>query len=124
MDFFRANLIKIGFLVLSTFIGSSVEASKTSVVYSTQNGSKKIKKSDCSGLNGDEQQFAYGLTPENRQMFCKQFTPVQRAAAMQITSQPDPTGALISPDQAVERVAAANNLTPSTSNPGNCPTKK
>jgi hypothetical protein len=45
---------------------------------------------------------------------------MQRAAAMQLTSQPDPTGALISPDQAVVKVAEANNLTPGMQSTAGC----
>lgn len=78
---------------------------------------------DCSSLTADEQQFAYGLTPDNRAIFCGKFTDVQRAAAMQLTSQPDPTGALLSPDQAVAKVAAANNLTPPKKSASGCPVK-
>ena len=78
----------------------------------------------CSSLTADEQQFAFGLTPKNRQMFCGQFTPVQRAAAMQLTSQPDPTGALLSPDDAVLQVAESMNISPNSSGVGVCPAKK
>ena len=77
---------------------------------------------DCSSLAADEQQFAYGLMPENRAMFCGKFTDIQRAAAMQLTSQPDPTGAVITPDQAVSKVAMANNLMPMKKS-GGCPVK-
>ena len=88
----------------------------------TTNSNQNTQKED-SLLNADEQQFAYGLTPENRILFCSKFTPVQRAAAMQITSQPDPTGALTSPDQAVVIVARANELLPPSENPTVCPGK-
>jgi hypothetical protein len=77
----------------------------------------------CSQLNPDEHQFAFGLSKENRKLFCEKFTPVQRAAAMQLTSQPDPTGALLSPDDAVVRVAMANQLIPNPSSPSACPQK-
>ena len=77
----------------------------------------------CSSVTADEQQFAFGLTPEHRKVFCEQFTPVQRAAAMQLTSQPDPTGALLSPDDAVEKVAQAVNISPNSSAKGVCPVK-
>ena len=77
---------------------------------------------DCSSLTADQQQFALGLTPENRAMFCGKFTDVQRVAAMQLTSQPDPTGAVITPDQAVTKVAIANNLMP-MKKAGGCPVK-
>lgn len=77
----------------------------------------------CSSLTPDEQQFAYGLTADNRAMFCGKFTPVQRASAMQLTSQPDPTGALLSPDQAVAKVAAANSVAPQKKSGGGCPVK-
>lgn len=78
---------------------------------------------DCSSLTADEQQFAYGLTSDNRAMFCSKFNPVQRAAAMQLTSQPDPTGALLSPDQAVAKVAVANNIKPPKKSSSGCPVK-
>lgn len=77
----------------------------------------------CSPLNPDEQQFAYGLTDDNRALFCTKFTSTQRAAAMQMTSQPSPTGALISPDEAVLIVAKANQIVPGKESPTLCPTK-
>jgi hypothetical protein len=77
----------------------------------------------CSTLNPDEQQFAYGLTDDNRALFCTKFTSTQRAAAMQMTSQPSPTGALISPDEAVLIVAKANQIVPGKESPTLCPTK-
>ena len=80
----------------------------------SQDSASALIKVDCSGLNGNEQQFALGLTLEHKALFCQKFTPVQRAAAMQMTSQPDPIGMLISPDQAVQKVADANQLTPQT----------
>jgi hypothetical protein len=74
----------------------------------------------CEGLTADEHQFAYGLTEENRKLFCSRFTSTQRAAAMQMTSQPDPTGALISPNQAVVIVAHANQVLPFTNSAAGC----
>ena len=74
----------------------------------------------CEGLTADEHQFAYGLTEENRKLFCSRFTSTQRAAAMQITSQPDPTGALIGPNQAVVIVAHANQLLPFANSAAGC----
>ncbi len=78
----------------------------------------------CAKLNPDEHQFAFGLSKENKKLFCEKFTPVQRAAAMQLTSQPDPTGALLSPDDAVVRVAMANQLIPNSSSQSACPKKQ
>lgn len=80
-------------------------------------------QSPCSTLTADEQQFAFGLTPQNRQVFCSKFTPVQRAAAMQLTSQPDPTGALLSPDDAVQKVVDSMNISPNSQGTGVCPSK-
>lgn len=79
-------------------------------------------KVSCSHLSGDEQQFAFGLTDQNKKIFCGQFTNVQRAAAMQLTSQPSPTGALLSPDDAVAKVAEVNS-SGSTKPAGGCPVK-
>ncbi len=79
-------------------------------------------KVSCSNLSADEQQFAFGLTDQNKKIFCGQFTSVQRAAAMQLTSQPSPTGALLSPDDAVAKVAEVN-ASGGAKPAGGCPVK-
>ena len=117
--FFKKNIGKIS-IVVSAFLFLLVSSKFLLATDADSPGFQDGLRVDCTGLNGDEQQFAYGLTSENRMLFCKKFTPMQRAAAMQLTSQPDPTGALISPDQSVVKVAEANNLTPSTKNPAGC----
>lgn len=78
---------------------------------------------DCSGMSADVQQFALQLTPENQMMFCGQFTDGQRASAMQMISTPDATGAMMTPDAAVQKVAGANGATPKDKVPTGCPVK-
>jgi hypothetical protein len=117
--FLKSKIGKISIFLISglcLLLTSKILMATNDYSFSVQQG----KQVDCSGLNGGEHQFAFGLTSENRVLFCKKFTPMQRAAAMQLTSQPDPTGALISPDQAVVKVAEANNLTPATQNTAGC----
>ena len=70
----------------------------------------------CSGLSATEQHFAKQLNPQNRALFCAQFTPAQRQAAMLQAAEPDATGNLISADQAVEDVASASP-TPAPTSP-------
>jgi len=79
---------------------------------------------DCSTMGADMQQFASQLNPANKKMFCGQFNDSQRAAAMQMATQQDSTGAsMMSADQAVQKVAATNNMTPSQKTPTGCPVK-
>jgi hypothetical protein len=78
---------------------------------------------DCSNLSADEQQFAAQLSAPNKAIFCGQLTPAQRMAAMQMVRTPDATGAMLTPDQAVQRVAPAPAPAPSSQpqNAGGCP---
>ena len=96
----------------------------SSLIYAETAGAPTVPqaKVSCSHLSADEQQFAFGLTDQNKKIFCGQFTNVQRAAAMQLTSQPSPTGALLSPDDAVTKVAEVNS-SGGTKPAGGCPVK-
>jgi len=76
---------------------------------------------DCSGMGADVQQFASKLSEMNKKMFCGQFNAAQRSAAMQYASQQDANGAMMTPDQAVQKVATDNNMMPSTKTPTGCP---
>ena len=78
---------------------------------------------DCSNMSMDMQQFAGQLNTMNKKMFCGQFTAAQRATARQYASQQDENGNMMSADQAVQRVAAENNMKPSQKSPTGCPVK-
>jgi hypothetical protein len=78
---------------------------------------------DCSTMSADMQQFAAQLSAQNKMMFCGQFTGPQRAAAMQMAGQPDETGAMMTGDQAVQKVASSNKMTPNPKTPTGCPVK-
>lgn len=83
---------------------------------------KPVQKefADCSMLPNEMQEFASKLTTESKKMmFCSNFNDGQRLQAMQIAGR-------MSPDQAVDKVAAENNLIPPVTQkktPGGCPVK-
>lgn len=81
---------------------------------------------DCTALSADMQAFAAQLSDANRAVFCNQFNDVQRNAAVELATQPDSMGNLMSADLAVRKVAQENDITiPSQSmgSPtGGCPT--
>ncbi len=77
---------------------------------------------DCSNMGADVQQFASQLNTMNKKMFCGQFNSAQRSTAMQYASKQDPNGdMMMSPDRAVQKVAAENNMMPSSKSPTGCP---
>jgi hypothetical protein len=78
---------------------------------------------DCSNMGADMQQFAAQLNTMNKKMFCGQFSSAQRATAMQYASQEDSQGNMMSADRAVQKVAAENNMMPSSKSPTGCPVK-
>lgn len=78
---------------------------------------------DCSNMGADMQQFASQLNAMNKKMFCGQFNAAQRSTAMQYATQQDAEGAMMTPDRAVQKVAADNNMMPSTKSPTGCPVK-
>ena len=79
---------------------------------------------DCSNMSMDMQQFAAQLSMANKRMFCGQFSDAQRSAAMQYVGKPDASGNMMNANQAVQKVAADNNMTPSTQkSPTGCPVK-
>jgi hypothetical protein len=81
------------------------------------------KGADCSTLSPAMQQFAQQLTPGNQAVFCGKFTDAQRAQAMQVANQVDPSGKpLMSADQAVQKVAFDTGVAP-LKTPGGCPVK-
>lgn len=81
------------------------------------------KTMDCSMMSPEVQQFASQMTPENKTMFCGQFTDGQRASAMQMASTQDATGMTMSPDEAVQKVSGASGANPQTKTPTGCPVK-
>lgn len=79
---------------------------------------------DCSNMSMDMQQFAAQLNAMNKRMFCGQFNASQRSTAMQYASQQDSNGNnMMNANQAVQKVAAENNMTPSQKSPTGCPVK-
>ena len=78
---------------------------------------------DCSTMGPDMQQFAAQLSGPNKMMFCGQFTDPQRAQAMQMMGQPDESGNVMTADQAVQKVAGGNKMTPNQKTPTGCPVK-
>ena len=89
----------------------------------TQPSTTPQTKVDCTTMPPDMQQFAAQLTVANQKMFCGQFNDAQRATCMQMASQQDVSGKLLyTPDQAVQKTAAANNLIQQKT-PTGCPVK-
>ncbi|HSW86431.1 MAG TPA: hypothetical protein VLG49_02905 [Rhabdochlamydiaceae bacterium] len=86
-------------------------------VYAQQPMSYPSGTSDCASFSSTEQQFASQLTPTNRAMFCNKFNQDQRNAAMQMAGQMDVMGNVMNQDQAVQKVAQDNNMTPSATTP-------
>jgi len=78
---------------------------------------------DCSNMGADMQQFAAQLNAMNKKMFCGQFNAAQRSTAMQYATQMDANGNMMSADKAVQKVAAENNMMPSSKSPTGCPVK-
>jgi hypothetical protein len=79
---------------------------------------------DCSNMSMDMQQFAAQLNTMNKKMFCGQFNASQRSTAMQYAAQQDSNGNnMMSADQAVQKVAADNNMKPAQKTPTGCPVK-
>lgn len=79
---------------------------------------------DCSDMSADVQKFASQLNMMNKKMFCGQFNAAQRSTAMQYAAQPDANGAMMmTADQAVQKVAAENNMKPAPKSPTGCPIK-
>ncbi len=77
----------------------------------------------CSSLVPEMQQFAQQLTPANQAIFCTQFSDAQRASAMQMSTSPDSTGAMTSPNEAVQKVVGASGSNPQGQVPTGCPVK-
>jgi hypothetical protein len=76
---------------------------------------------DCSSFSVMEQDFASGLSTDNKDMFCTRFNQSQRNSAMRMTQQPDMNGNLLSPDEAVEKVAKDNRIMPMRKKSRGCP---
>jgi glucan phosphoethanolaminetransferase (alkaline phosphatase superfamily) len=73
---------------------------------------------DCSTMPQQMQEFAAQMTPANKAIFCGKFTDSQRASAMQMAATPDAAGAVMSPDEAVQKVSGAKGKVPT-----GCPVK-
>src|SRR5258708_11501539 len=109
--------MKIILAVLTCLCSISVGAEEAEKEIAAQ------KPMDCSNMGADMQQFAAKLNTLNKKMFCGQFTDAQRSTAMQYSTQQDDSGAMMSADQAVHKVAAENNMKPSQKTPTGCPVK-
>lgn len=78
---------------------------------------------DCSGLTPDMQQFSAQLSPANQKLFCGQFNDTQRVSSMEMANQQNVNGSMMmTPDQAVQKTAAANNMIQQKT-PTGCPVK-
>jgi hypothetical protein len=79
------------------------------------------QNADCGSFSFMEQDFSEELSDANKEMFCGRFNQDQRNSAMQMTRQPDNNGNLMSPDQAVEKVAKDNRMMPMQKKSKGCP---
>jgi hypothetical protein len=83
---------------------------------------------DCNKLSADEQNFAYQIMdPNNKSMFCTQFTAQQRQQAMQMMGKTDASGNMMTADMAVKQVMQTNGMVPAaggqSKSTGGCPVK-
>jgi hypothetical protein len=78
----------------------------------------------CGNLSAMEQTFVSGMSAANQEMFCSRFTQSMRDSAMKMSGMPDSQGNMMSPDQAVEKVARDNNVAPAPAgSKGGCAVK-
>lgn len=68
-----------------------------------------MSQNPCSALTTDEQAFATKLNSSNSSLFCSKMTPMQRQKAMQMANSKGPSGAKITPDDAVQKVMSSSN---------------
>lgn len=88
-----------------------------------QNGSMQQAPMDCSNMSADMQAFAGKLNANNKMMFCGKMNDMQRSASMQMSHQMDSSGKpMMTPDQAVQKVAKDNNMI-GPKGPSGCPVK-
>lgn len=77
---------------------------------------------DCTALSAEMQEFASQLSADNRKVFCTLFNDAQRSAAIELSSQPDSMGNLVTADQAVSKVGQQAGIAPpSGRTTGGCP---
>lgn len=66
---------------------------------------------DCAGMTDDMKAFAMALNSSNKTMFCSKFNDAMRTSAVMMSVQKDENGNMVmTPDQAVEKVATDNNM--------------
>ena len=76
------------------------------------------EQKDCKELSIETKQFAAKLTPDNQSLFCTRFNDLQRSMAMELADTTRMTGkAALTPDAAVQKIAADNNIKPAPKNP-------
>lgn len=79
---------------------------------------------ECANFSPEVKAFSAQLNASNKTMFCTKFNDQQRSDAMRMTGQMDSAGmVMMTPDQAVDKVARDNNLTAPGKTPGGCPVK-
>ncbi len=86
----------------------------------TAQNEQMMMGNNCDSLPADQKSFALQLNASNRTTFCNQFTPSQRASAMQMSGTMN-NGVRMTPDMAVEQTA--RGMTPGK-NPGGCPVSR
>lgn len=70
----------------------------------------------CRNMSSDMQKFANQLNMNNKMLFCSKFTDTQRRQAMRMATQPSADGKpKMTADKSVEKVAADNKMTTSSS---------
>lgn len=95
------------------------------MVAQAEENSEIAAQSSCMSLSSDQQAFANGLNSTNQMLFCSQFNASQRSAAMSMAGKQNGNGNMMSPDQAVAKVARDNNISPAQQyrSGGGCPVK-
>jgi hypothetical protein len=125
------NKKTLSLVALGLFATLCAQASNEGIAAASAGQPGMQKQADCSTMTADEQSFASQLMdPNMKMMFCSKFTPDQRSSCMQMAQQPDASGNMMTPDQAVQKMMQDNNMTMPTT-PGKtskasdtCPVQK
>jgi len=107
-------------LAMSAFSGFGLNADEVAQAPNQMQNQMMTPGPSCESLSDDQQMFAAKLNPQNKQMFCNQFSSSQRMSAMQLAGSTGANGRKMTPDQAVEQTARSSNM---RSGGGACPVR-
>ena len=109
----NSNMTLLMAIIITALI-SGAEASGPPTPPSEAYHSEKMRE-QCHAQPKDVYNFGALLNTANQKMFCSKFNDAQRKQAMQMANQKNAFGnPSMTPDEAVEKVAAENKLTSPT----------